>query len=372
MKDEHQRVIDKVGEMVLNVLAGNEVRVRQGGFGFEKHGTGRQTYVGSNATRRKSVYKILKPFSCMRLLLLCEKIVEGIAGGFTHVKRALWYQLKHVFPSESCFDEALVNLCRVLWVPRWKLHVFSSPKGVFTGSFCLKCVRTGHDIQFVPPHVFSVPLKATMLQDYQLKFCTNDSNKPRCVLLVEKFSVFHLIQQSYLSIVRKQGFDFILVTGKGYPDLSTRAFLKQIRVHLKLPIFGICDYNPHGLRLLLQYIRTSEGGSTYPEAQEYLVEDMNFMGLSFADVFLYSRDMFHNIRQAQTHQDKVVLNMLILELSSSEDIPEKVRNRFTYELDVMQKQGFKLELESLNQVYSAHSNLAASKAGDSCAHLRDE
>jgi meiotic recombination protein SPO11 len=44
------------------------------------------------------------------------------------------------------------------------------------------------------------------------------------------------------------------VTGCGYPDVATRALVHMLS--LRLPgaeVVGLCDYNPHGLSLLLTY-----------------------------------------------------------------------------------------------------------------------
>jgi hypothetical protein len=45
----------------------------------------------------------------------------------------------------------------------------------------------------------------------------------------------------------------IIVTGRGFPDLATRALVHQVSTRFKLPVFGIADCNPFGLALLLTY-----------------------------------------------------------------------------------------------------------------------
>ena len=39
----------------------------------------------------------------------------------------------------------------------------------------------------------------------------------------------------------------VLVTGKGFPDLATRAFVRKLSDLLKLPVLGLADWNPFGL-----------------------------------------------------------------------------------------------------------------------------
>lgn len=45
----------------------------------------------------------------------------------------------------------------------------------------------------------------------------------------------------------------ILVCGKGYPSISTRAFVTLLEQRLRKPVLGLADYNPHGIALLNVY-----------------------------------------------------------------------------------------------------------------------
>lgn len=41
----------------------------------------------------------------------------------------------------------------------------------------------------------------------------------------------------------------IIITGKGQPDVATRQFLKLIREELKIPVLGLMDSDPFGLKV---------------------------------------------------------------------------------------------------------------------------
>jgi len=45
----------------------------------------------------------------------------------------------------------------------------------------------------------------------------------------------------------------IIVTGRGFPDLATRALVHQVATRFSLPVVGLADCNPFGLALLLTY-----------------------------------------------------------------------------------------------------------------------
>lgn len=100
----------------------------------------------------------------------------------------------------------------------------------------------------------------------------------RYILVVEKDAVFTYLcgQRIWNSL------PLVLVTGCGYPPLSVRAVLKQLHAQLQLPVLGLFDYNPHGVRILLTY----KYGSTRMglEAHSYAV-DVKWLGVHHSDLF---------------------------------------------------------------------------------------
>ena len=99
----------------------------------------------------------------------------------------------------------------------------------------------------------------------------------RYILVVEKDAVFtYLCGQRIWDTL-----PCIVVTGCGYPPLSVRAIVKQLASQLSLPVLGLFDYNPHGLRILLTY----KFGSTRMglEAHAYAT-DIKWLGVHHDDV----------------------------------------------------------------------------------------
>ncbi|CAI8016301.1 Meiotic recombination protein SPO11-2, partial [Geodia barretti] len=71
----------------------------------------------------------------------------------------------------------------------------------------------------------------------------------RYILIVEKDAVFtYLCGQRIWDTL-----PCVVVTGCGYPPLSVRATVKKLSHQFSLPVLGLFDYNPHGLRILLTY-----------------------------------------------------------------------------------------------------------------------
>ena len=46
----------------------------------------------------------------------------------------------------------------------------------------------------------------------------------------------------------------IIVTGRGMPDIATRAFVHCLRATLGLPVYGLVDHNSWGVGILLCYV----------------------------------------------------------------------------------------------------------------------
>lgn len=71
------------------------------------------------------------------------------------------------------------------------------------------------------------------------------------ILVVEKDTVFtKLIQEK---IFEKSQSKIIMVTAKGYPDINTRVLLKRLETDLRIPMYILCDADPHGIEIMCTY-----------------------------------------------------------------------------------------------------------------------
>lgn len=91
----------------------------------------------------------------------------------------------------------------------------------------------------------------------------------RCVLVVEKDCTFqklidHRIQHFIgpcilitvrISISRSRShlYAFFAQQGKGYPDVTTRRFVRKLWDDLKLPPLALVDADPHGVSIMAVY-----------------------------------------------------------------------------------------------------------------------
>lgn len=75
----------------------------------------------------------------------------------------------------------------------------------------------------------------------------------------------------------------MIVTAKGYPDVSTRAFIHTLRTRpLCPPMYALTDCDPHGLSILSTY---AHGSSALAHDNANLaVPDMRWLGVRLQDV----------------------------------------------------------------------------------------
>lgn len=52
-----------------------------------------------------------------------------------------------------------------------------------------------------------------------------------------------------LSCVFVRQFPCIIITAKGQPDVATRLFLKKVKETLRIPVLGLFDADPYGLKV---------------------------------------------------------------------------------------------------------------------------
>ena len=88
-------------------------------------------------------------------------------------------------------------------------------------------------------------------------------------------------------------YNCILVTGKGFPDLATRAAVHTMHRTLGLPVRGLADCDPFGVLVLHMYSHGSENHSVDGRGDQYAVP-MEWIGLRPSQVEYLSNPTVHN------------------------------------------------------------------------------
>ncbi|KAJ5775535.1 uncharacterized protein N7511_000546 [Penicillium nucicola] len=183
----------------------------------------------------------------VRILAIIDK---AIRTGQSISKRDIYYIDPQYFRSQQTVDGIIDDLVLTIGVDRAALKVEAAAKGLIAGYFRL--IRDSLVIVDAQSATEDTLIPRIDEGDEV------DISRVRWVLVIEKEAVFHrLARSSYFS--RALAGDGILVTGKGYPDLSTREFLHKLskaasKQNRPLPRFhGLTDGDPHGMAIMSTY-----------------------------------------------------------------------------------------------------------------------
>lgn len=183
------------------------------------------------------------------------------------------------------------------------------------------------------------------------------SSDAKCILVIEKEGAYKRLSEERFY----DRYPCVLVTGRGYPDLATRALVYSLHNELGIPVFGLCDCDPHGVSVLRTYRRGSErrgvdGGDRYgvpigwlglrPSQVDALEERLP------REVYLSMTD--HDIRRVEglinESGDEAFVNERILRREDvrNDNINKSGQGERAKEIKRMTISGRKVELEALH------------------------
>ena len=153
-------------------------------------------------------------------------------------------------------------------------------------------------------------------------------------LVVEKDSVFDRLRAERVW----ERVPLVLITAKGFPDLATRCFIKQIQTYFpSTQTLGLVDWNPSGALILRAYRSGSARAAL--ESARYALE-MKWLGVRFRDIQASVRG---GASMPLTRLDRAKIRNL---LETADDRTEAGR-ALRSELEEMARLDRKAEIESL-------------------------
>ncbi|KAK6632089.1 hypothetical protein RUM44_007119 [Polyplax serrata] len=181
---------------------------------------------------------------CLRfvmILFLLSKVHRLLMTNKTSTKRELYYKNVQIFQSQQEVDRSVKYITQLLKTPSWELGIMATSKGLVYGPLSLH-FKNGHTINCsikggvsIPPNIFDV---------------IGLSSSAKWVLIIEKDATFQSLIDG--ETVSRLG-SCIIITGKGYPDVSTRMLVCKIWEHLKIPILALNDADPYGFEIMCVY-----------------------------------------------------------------------------------------------------------------------
>lgn len=135
----------------------------------------------------------------------------------------------------------------------------------------------------------------------------------------------------------------VLVTGKGFPDLATRALVHTLYNELKIPVLGLCDGNPYGISVLAMY--HCAGNRMGVDGGTRFGVPIKWLGLRPSHVAELEDELPKTVFQKLTELDYKRADALLDETNPF--LNGENREERQDEILAMQDGGYKVELEAL-------------------------
>eukprot|EP00003_Mantamonas_plastica_P023537 TRINITY_DN4252_c0_g2_i1.p1 TRINITY_DN4252_c0_g2~~TRINITY_DN4252_c0_g2_i1.p1 ORF type:complete len:520 (+),score=180.71 TRINITY_DN4252_c0_g2_i1:796-2355(+) len=170
---------------------------------------------------------------------LCTKRIHA-------TKRDLFYCDVKLFKTQGKSDTVLEDTACLLGCTRSSMNVVASEKGVVVG--CLRFLEDGDAIDCTRMGVGGKAIPS------MIDKITDIESDAQFILLVEKDAAFMRLAEDRFY----KKYPCIIITAKGQPDVSTRLFLHKLVYQLKIPVLGLVDSDPYGLKILSVYASGSK------------------------------------------------------------------------------------------------------------------
>ncbi|KAF3395892.1 Meiotic recombination protein rec12 [Penicillium rolfsii] len=239
-----------------------------------------RSYSWPGSTAKES-WKFSKDSSSPVVFRVLGIIDQALHAGQLISKRDIFYIDPAYFRSQQTVDSVVDDLAFTIGVDRLAFNVEAASKGLVAGRFRLQ-------------HESSVIVDANSTRDTMIPRIQSlndiDISGARWVFIIEKEAVFHRLARSRYPTRATMG-DGILITGKGYPDVSTREFVHQLFVasdKYKRPprFYALVDGDPHGMSIMSTYKYGSI--AHLHENARLSLPCLEWLGLRVADAILAS------------------------------------------------------------------------------------
>ncbi|KAI0533332.1 Spo11/DNA topoisomerase VI subunit A [Xylaria digitata] len=165
--------------------------------------------------------------------------------------RGIYYQNPELFRSQQYVDELVDDIAFTFGLGRDALNIVAASKGLIAGAISVT-VNNGSILNCNPDGSQGI-----LLPNIHAISSVN-VGAVKWLLVIEKEATFRGLVASRYHENSTVG-SGILVTAKGYPDLSTRQFLHQLHTSFPtLPMYGLVDFDPDGVKIMLTYKNGSQ------------------------------------------------------------------------------------------------------------------
>ncbi|KAL8631872.1 hypothetical protein Q9189_002452 [Teloschistes chrysophthalmus] len=312
--------------------------------------------------RRTAAMLTCHPAVVLRIL---ELIHEALVNNVVVSKRNIYYKDPELFKSQKVVDRYVDILSYTFGIQRQALNVVSPPASSIPqqkdssreiSPLPITTARRVHGMDIKMYKYIVFVKKHAMLIDRLDEIRTIDISGVNWVLVVEKEVLRPcLVDDAFLNCHNAHEYSKagkgIILTAKGYPDVSTRGFLRLLSIssHPSPSIFALVDFDPDGIAIMSTYKHGSAALSH--ESDNLRVPFVRWLGVKSIDLTAIKRntesyDDRNGLLQLSMRDRKKAVKMLDQELCAEDGVEQEWRG----ELQVMLMLNMKGEMEMLSQL----------------------
>lgn len=290
--------------------------------------------MGSGKNRRE-LFNLSQAKSYMQTMLVAGGCKQLIDQGKTTSIRGLFYLLKHTiegtreetFDEQSDCDPIIEDVEVSLDALREELHVYASNRGSMVGNIVLNDSGDEIDCTRMGSGGYSIP---SIVEPEVIQFV---SNKAKFILHVEKDTVWRRFNEDKFWKTH----NCILTHGNGQPPRGVRRLLNRLHNELKLPVYCLLDNDPWGY-YIYSVLKQGSINLAY-ESKRMAIPNARYVGLRSVD--------FERCELSKS----VTISLSDTDIKRANQIKKypwfEKKKPWQKEIDLMLKNGFKLEVEAL-------------------------
>src|SRR5262245_29473693 len=290
--------------------------------------------MGSGSNRRE-LFNLNQAKSYMQTLLVGSGCKQLIEQGKTTSIRGLFYLLKHTiegareetFDTQDECDPIIEDVEVMLDAMREELHLYAKNAGAMVGPITLVDSGDEIDCSRMGSGGYNIP---SIVEPEVVQF---KKNTAEFVLHVEKDTVWRRFNED--KFWREH--NCILTHGGGQPPRGVRRMLHRLTHELKLPVYCLLDNDPWGY-YIYSVIKQGSINLAY-ESRRMAIPDVKFLGLRSID---YERCQLSPSVQIKLNDQDIKRAKQIAQYPWFAN-----KKPWQKEIDLMLKNGFKLEVEAL-------------------------
>lgn len=329
----------------------------------------------------KSFTNISQCRNLTSIILVLSFVQKLLLSNRTTTNREVYYFFITYFRSQRECDAAISDCCNLLSTERISLGLTASPKGWFCGNIRIITNKQTNNVLDGTTLSSINGLPITREWIHHAAFIDHNHEETNCssgssagsssesqenrfqihpeanfeiqssavaIIVIEKEGVYHRLSEDKFY----NRIPTILITGKGFPDLATRAMVYCLWRTLNLPVYGLADCNPYGIGVLQTYFRGGRGNGIHN--RDLYSVPLQWIGLRPSQLEAGRTGKGIQFKLPKEVYQKLTV-MDLRKLKGLEEQVEKGNNEFmgvgevrAMEVKLMKENGWKVELECLH------------------------